>query len=52
MNARGGLYRNALQAASLQGREKIVRLLLDEGAEGEHIAGCVHENIVLAREQT
>jgi ankyrin repeat protein len=32
INAQGGIYRNALQAASENKREKVVRLLLDNGA--------------------
>ena len=33
VNAQGGQYRNALQAASSKGNEAIVRLLLDKGAD-------------------
>lgn len=33
MNAQGGRYGNALQAASVGGHEKVVRMLMDAGAE-------------------
>ena len=33
VNAQGGLYRNALQAASDGGHEAIVKVLLEKGAE-------------------
>jgi ankyrin repeat protein len=33
MNAQGGEYENALQAAILQGHEAIVRMLLEKGAD-------------------
>ena len=33
VNARGGFYGNALQAASFMGHQKIVHLLLDKGAD-------------------
>jgi ankyrin repeat domain-containing protein 50 len=33
VNAQGGLYDNALQAASVEDREKVVRILMDAGAE-------------------
>jgi ankyrin repeat protein len=33
VNAKGGLYGNALQAASYGGNEAIVKLLLENGAE-------------------
>jgi ankyrin repeat protein len=33
VNAQGGLYGNALQAASSRGHETVVRLLLDKGAD-------------------
>jgi ankyrin repeat protein len=33
VNAQGGQYGNALQAASLYGDETVVRLLLDKGAD-------------------
>jgi ankyrin repeat protein len=33
VNAQGGYYGNALQATSFKGREKIVDLLLKEGAD-------------------
>ncbi|KAF2647015.1 hypothetical protein K491DRAFT_615416, partial [Lophiostoma macrostomum CBS 122681] len=32
VNAQGGLYGNALQAASIKGHEQVVKLLLDKGA--------------------
>ncbi|OCK87550.1 uncharacterized protein K441DRAFT_466880, partial [Cenococcum geophilum 1.58] len=31
VNAQGGYYGNALQAASAQGHEQVVKLLLDKG---------------------
>ena len=34
VNAEGGKYRNALQAALSEGHKEIVKLLLDKGAEG------------------
>ena len=33
VNAQGGCYSNALQAASSKGHKAVVRLLLDKGAE-------------------
>jgi hypothetical protein len=33
INAQGGYYGNALQAASVRGHEQVVKLLLDKGAE-------------------
>jgi ankyrin repeat protein len=33
VNAQGGEYGNALQAASYQGDKAVVRLLLDKGAD-------------------
>jgi ankyrin repeat protein len=33
VNAQGGRYGNALQAASARGREAVVKLLLDKGSE-------------------
>ena len=33
INAQGGKYSNALQAASVKGHERIVGLLLEKGAE-------------------
>ena len=33
VNAQGGWYGNALQAASSRGHEKVVQILLDKGAE-------------------
>lgn len=33
VNAQGGNYGNALQAASSEGHDKIVQMLLDKGAE-------------------
>jgi hypothetical protein len=33
VNAQGGKYGNALQAASLRGREKVVQVLLDKGGD-------------------
>lgn len=35
VNAQGGQYGNALQAASSRGHEKIVRMLLGNGADME-----------------
>jgi len=32
VNARGGYYGNALQAASTRGHEKVVQILIDAGA--------------------
>lgn len=32
-NAQGGIYGNALQAASYQGHEKVVQQLLEKGAD-------------------
>ena len=41
INAQGGHYGNALQAASIQGRKEVVQMLVDKGAnvnaqEGEY----------------
>ena len=33
VNARGGKYGNALQAASQGGHKKVIQILLDKGAE-------------------
>lgn len=33
INARGGRYGNALQAASFRGHENVVKMLLDAGAD-------------------
>ena len=33
VNAQGGWYGNALQAASEGGHEKVIQMLLDKGAE-------------------
>jgi ankyrin repeat protein len=33
VNAQGGLYGSALQAASVQGHEKVVQMLLNAGAD-------------------
>lgn len=38
VNAQGGYYGNALQAASRNGHEAVVRLLLDKGAQEEFLA--------------
>jgi ankyrin repeat protein len=57
MNVQGGMYGNALQAASLRGRENIVHLLIEQGAnvnvEGGEYGTALqaaslegHENIV------
>ena len=40
VNAQGGCYGNALQAASFQGYEKVVHMLLDNGAEINAQGGC------------
>jgi ankyrin repeat protein len=32
VNAQGGVYSNALQAASCRGHKEVVRMLLDKGA--------------------
>jgi hypothetical protein len=37
VNVQGGRYGNASQAASLKGHEKIVQLLLDEGANARDL---------------
>jgi hypothetical protein len=46
VNAQGGFYGNALQAASSGGYEEVVRLLLDKGAdvnaEGGHFGNALH----------
>lgn len=39
INAEGGYCNNALQAASLGGHEKVVQILLDEGAEQAKFEG-------------
>ena len=39
VKAEGGMYGNALQAASFRGNETIVKLLLENGAEVEEIMG-------------
>jgi hypothetical protein len=44
VNAQGGEYGNALQAASSGDHEKVVRLLVDKGADGKAQAGCSIEN--------
>jgi ankyrin repeat protein len=33
VNAQGGFYGNALQAASCRGHKQVVKLLLDKGAD-------------------
>jgi ankyrin repeat domain-containing protein 50 len=58
VNAQGGRYSNALQAASAGGDEKVVQLLLDKGADvnvqGGHYGNALqaasaggHEKVVL-----
>ncbi|KAJ5214504.1 NACHT nucleoside triphosphatase [Penicillium cf. viridicatum] len=46
INARGGYYHNALQAASFKGHQEIVKLLLDNGvdvnAQGGHYSNALH----------
>ena len=47
MNAKGGEYGNALQAASFKGNEAIVKLLLENGAE-VNAKGGKYENALQA----
>jgi hypothetical protein len=46
VNAQGGVFGNALQAASSRGHEVVVRLLLDKGADvnaqGRHFGNALH----------
>ena len=46
VNAEGGKYRNALQAALSKGHKEIVKLLLDKGAEGENAVQAASESRV------
>ncbi|KAH7086508.1 ankyrin repeat-containing domain protein [Paraphoma chrysanthemicola] len=48
VNAQGGYYRNALQAASVNGDEAIVRLLLKEGADINAQGGAFNTALIAA----
>ena len=41
VNARGGRYGSALQAASARGHEQVVKLLLDNGVRGKSMTGVL-----------
>jgi ankyrin repeat protein len=40
VHAQGGVYGNALQAASYRGNQQVVQLLLDKGANVQAQGGC------------
>ena len=47
VNAQGGLFGNALQAASLEGHKGVVQILLDQGAD-VNAQGGLHDNALHA----
>ncbi|CAA9959481.1 Arp Ankyrin repeat protein [Pyrenophora teres f. maculata] len=55
VNVQGGLYGNALQAASLQGHEQVVKMLLDKGADvnaqGGHYSNALQAASARGHEQ-
>ena len=48
VNAQGGEFGNALQAASYRGYEKVVQILLDAGADVNAQGGDYYDNALYA----